>query len=79
MIPAITVATGTISKSFRRYLKNIINWKARQQEPTEDSHTGQCAHTSECDNAKVQNVYHGKQHYIHYNYIRVTTLYTIEK
>ena len=31
---------------------------------TENSHIGHCAHTSKSSNVKVQNVYHGKQHYI---------------
>jgi hypothetical protein len=53
VIPVIIGATGTISKSFRKYLSNITT-KARNQGATENSHIGHCTHTLESTNVKVQ-------------------------
>jgi hypothetical protein len=55
-------------------------WKAWLPVTTENNCTGYCAHTSESSNVKVQNLYHGKQHYtyINCNHRRATTLYTLE-
>jgi len=53
VIPVIIGATGTISKSFRKYVSNIPG-KRQNQETTENSHIGHCTHTSESTNVKVQ-------------------------
>jgi len=53
MIPVIMGATGTISKSFRKYL-------TKNQGTKENSHTGLYTHTSEITNVKVQNIQHAK-------------------
>ena len=53
VIPVIIGATGTISKSFRKYVSNIPeNHEVRGT--TENSHIGHCTHTSESANVKVQ-------------------------
>jgi hypothetical protein len=43
--PVITEATGTISKSYRKYLSNT--GKARNQGTTETAILGHCTHTLE--------------------------------
>jgi hypothetical protein len=48
MIPAIIGATGTISKSFRKYMGNIPG------NHEENSHIGHCIHTSESANVELQ-------------------------
>ena len=53
VIPAIIVATGNISKSFKKIHKEH-NRKPCSEGTTENSHIGHCAHTSECSNVKVQ-------------------------
>ena len=60
VIPLIIGATGIISKSFIKYLR-----KAQNQGSMENNNIGHCTHTLESTNVKVQNVYHGKQHYIY--------------
>ena len=52
VIPVIIGATGTISKSFRKYISNIPG-NHEVKEP-ENSHIGHCAHTSESANLKLQ-------------------------
>jgi hypothetical protein len=54
VIPAIKEETGTISKSFRKYLNNI------HQQTTENSHTGHYAHVPNSANVKVQDIYYRK-------------------
>ena len=61
VIPVTIISTLTISKSFRKYLET------RHQGSTRNSHIGHCAHTSKSSNIKVQNVYHGKEHYLYIN------------
>ena len=51
VIPVIIGATGTISKSFRKYVSNI---PGNHEDTTENSHIGYCTHTSESTNVKVQ-------------------------
>ena len=51
MIPVIIGVTGTISKSFRKYVSNI---PGKHKGTTENSHIGHCTHTSESTNVKVQ-------------------------
>jgi Sec-independent protein translocase protein TatA len=51
VIPVITGAIGTISKSFRKYFSN-----ARNQETTENNHTEHCTHTAKSTNVKEQKI-----------------------
>jgi len=53
VIPVIIGATGTISKSFRKYISNIPG-NHEVKELSENCHIGHCAHTSESANVKVQ-------------------------
>ena len=53
VIPVIIGATGTISKSFRKYVSNIPG-KHEVKELTENSHIGHCTHTAESTDVKVQ-------------------------
>jgi hypothetical protein len=56
VMPLIIVATGTISKSFRKYPNNIRgNHGKYYQGTTENSHIGHCTHTAESTDVKVQN------------------------
>ena len=48
VIPVIIGATGTISKTFRKYVSNIPG------NHEVNSHIGHCTHTSESTNVKVQ-------------------------
>jgi hypothetical protein len=52
-IPVITGATGTISKSFRKYVSNIPG-NHEVKGTTENSHIRHCTHISESANVKVQ-------------------------
>ena len=52
VIPVIIGATGTISKSFRKYLSNILG-EHEVKGTTENSHIGHCTHTSESTDVKV--------------------------
>jgi hypothetical protein len=51
VIPVIIGATGTISKSFRKYVSNI---PGNHEGTTENSHIGHCTHTSESANVEIQ-------------------------
>jgi hypothetical protein len=42
------IITGTISKSFRKYMSN----RSRSKGTTEDCHIGHCTHTSESADVK---------------------------
>jgi hypothetical protein len=53
VIPVIIGATGTISKSFRKYEDNITR-KSRSQGTTENSHIAHCTHTAESANVEIQ-------------------------
>jgi hypothetical protein len=55
VIPVIIGETGTISKSFRKYL-SYITGKEQNQGTTENSRTGHGTFTLECTNAKVQKI-----------------------
>jgi len=57
VIPVITVANGTISKSLRQYLSNIPG-KHKIKGMQKKSHIVQCLHTMESANVKVQNKFH---------------------
>jgi hypothetical protein len=50
VIRVIIGPTGTISKSFRKYLSNVPG----SQGATENSHIGHCTHTPESANVQVQ-------------------------
>jgi hypothetical protein len=63
VIPITTEATGTISKSFRKYLNNILG-KSKHPGNAENSHTGRCAFALENADTEVQTVYRGRQHNI---------------
>ena len=52
-IPVIIGATGTISKSFRKYVSNIPG-NHKVKELRENSHIGHCTHTSESANVEIQ-------------------------
>jgi len=52
VIPIITGANGTISKSFRQYLSNILG-KHNIKELQKNIHTGHCTHTAESADVKV--------------------------
>ena len=53
VIPVIIGATGTISKSFRKYVSNIPG-KHEVKELPENSHIGHCIYTSESTKVKIQ-------------------------
>ena len=53
VLPVITGANGTISKSPRKYLSNIT----RKHEIKKLQNTGHCTHTAESANV-VQNIFH---------------------
>jgi hypothetical protein len=53
MIPVIIRATGTISKSFRKYVSNIPG-KHEVKELQKTAILGHCTHTSESTNVKIQ-------------------------
>jgi hypothetical protein len=59
VIPVITGATGTISKSFRKYLNNIPQ-KHKIKELQNIAIFGHCTHNLESTNLKVQNIQVGK-------------------
>jgi len=63
VIPATSGATGTISKSLRKYLKNILG-KHEIKELQKNSHNWYCTHTAGSVDVNVQNVYRGKQHHM---------------
>jgi len=53
VIPVIIGATGTISKSFRKYVSNIPG-KHEVKELRENSHIVRCTYTAERTNVEVQ-------------------------
>jgi hypothetical protein len=53
VIPVIRGETGTISKSFRKYVSNITR-KSRSCGTAENSHIGHCTHTSESANVEME-------------------------
>ena len=55
VIPVITGATGTISKSFRKYVSNIPG-KHEVKELQKTAILGHCTHTAESTNVKVQQI-----------------------
>jgi hypothetical protein len=59
LIPVITGANGTISKSLRQYLRNIPG-KHEIKELAKNRHIGHCTQTAESADVKVQNTFHGR-------------------
>jgi hypothetical protein len=53
VIPVITGATGTVSKSFRKYLSNVPG-KHEYQGTTENSYIGHSTHTAGSDSVEAQ-------------------------
>jgi len=51
VIPVIIGATGTTSKSFRKYMSNI---PGNHDGTTENSHIGHCTHPAESSNVEIQ-------------------------
>ena len=80
VIPVITGATGTISKSLGQYLSNIPG-KQEVKEMQKNSHIGLCTHTTESADVKVQNIFHGRSNITcstDCKYRTAATLYTLE-
>ena len=80
VIPVITGATGTISKSLRQYLSNIPG-KQEIRELQKNSHIGLCTYSTESANVKVQNIFHGRFSSTcntNCKYWTAATLYTLE-
>jgi hypothetical protein len=81
VIPIIIGATGASSKSLRQHLSNIPGKYGIKEVKKENSHIGQCTHTTESDNVKVQNILHGRRNItcsINCKYRTAATLYTLE-
>ena len=53
VIPVIIGASGTISKSFRKYVSNIPG-NHEVKGTTENRHIGHCTHTSKSANVEIQ-------------------------
>jgi hypothetical protein len=53
VIPVIIGATGTISKSFRKYVRNIPG-NHEVKELQKNSHIRHCTHTSKSANVEIQ-------------------------
>jgi hypothetical protein len=64
VIHVITGATGTITKSFRKYLGNIPG--RYEIKELQNSHIVYSTHTSQSTNVKAQNVYRRKEHYLYH-------------
>jgi len=80
VIPVIIGATGTISKSLKHYLRHIPA-KQEIKELQKNSHIWHCTRTTERDNVKVQNIFHGRNNItcsINCKYRTTATLYTPE-
>ena len=59
VIQVITGETETISQSLRQYLSNVTG-QHEIKELQKISHIGQCTYTTESDNVKVHNIFHGR-------------------
>ena len=79
VIPVIIGATGTVSKSLRRYLRNILGTyeiKELQKQPYCALHT-----TAGSADVKVQNIFHGRNNITcstDCKYRTAATVYTVE-
>jgi len=65
VIPVIIGSTGTISKSFRKYVSNIPG-NHEVKELQENSHIGHCTHTSESANVEIQWSHRRNWRYTHH-------------
>jgi len=65
VIPVITGATGTISKSFRKYVSNIPG-NHEVKGTTENNHIGHCTHTAESANVEIQWSQRRNHQYTHH-------------
>jgi hypothetical protein len=73
-------ATGTISKSLRQYLSNVLG-NHDIKDLQKNSHIGHCTHTLESANVKVQNIFHGRISItcsINCKYRTAATVHTLE-
>ena len=81
VIPVLRGAIGTISDSFRRYLRNIPE-KYEIKGPQIHSHTGHCTHNAESVNIEVRNIFHGRNNSTcstNCKYRTAATIYTVKK
>jgi len=79
VIPVIIWVTGTISKSFRQYLSNILG--KHKIKSLKKNCTGHGTHTMESANVKVQNIFHRQNNItcsITCKYRTAATWYTLE-
>ena len=58
VIPVITGVNGTISKSLRQYLNNILAKHEIKELQKKKSHSGHCTHSIGSTNIQVQNIFH---------------------
>ena len=56
MIPVIIEATGTISKSYRKYPSSIPGKHEIKEIQKKNSHISHCTQTAESTDVKVQNM-----------------------
>jgi hypothetical protein len=74
------IVTGTISKSLRQYLSNIMG-KQEIKEVQKNSHIVHCTQTAGSADVKVQNTFHGRNNITcstDCKYRTAATLYTVE-
>jgi hypothetical protein len=79
VIPVITGATGTISKSLSQYLSNIPG--KHEIKELQNSHIGYCTRTPGSANVKVQTIVHGRSNITcstNCKYRTFATLHTLE-
>ena len=78
VIPVIIGATGTISKTYRKYVNNIPG-KHETKELQKSSRFGHCTHTSKSTSVKVQNISRAKNItcITNYRYGTAASLYTL--
>ena len=60
VIPVITGATGTIANSLRRYRSSKPGQHEIKELQKKNNHFGNCTHTVESANVKVQNIFNGR-------------------
>ena len=80
MIPVITGATETISKSLIQYLSNILG-KHEIKKLQKNSHIVHCTQTAGSADVKVLNIFHGLNNITcstDCKYRTAVTLYTVE-
>ena len=60
VIPVITGAAGTISKSLRQYLGNVPEKHEIKELQKKNNHIVHCTQTAGSADVKVQNIFHGR-------------------